>query len=94
MTAEEFLFSKYPLVSPEWFDDNKLTQEMIKMMEEYAEKVIEERMPTEEEIKKRQKDKGDYLYELGYPAQAIAKYKDAIKETALWINGIMKGGKK
>lgn len=33
--AKEFLFSKYPNVSPEWFDDNELTQEMIKMMEEY-----------------------------------------------------------
>ena len=36
MTAKEFLFSKYPLVSPEWFDDNELTQEMIKMMDEYS----------------------------------------------------------
>lgn len=35
-TAKEFLFSKYPLVSPEWFNDNELTQEMIKMMESYA----------------------------------------------------------
>ena len=37
MTAKEFLFSKYPLVSPDWFNDNELTQEMIKMMEQYLE---------------------------------------------------------
>ena len=35
MTAREYLFSKYPLVSSQWFDDNELTQEMIKMMDEY-----------------------------------------------------------
>jgi hypothetical protein len=35
-TAKDFLFSKYPNVSPEWFDDNELTQEMLMMMEEYA----------------------------------------------------------
>jgi len=37
MTAKEFLFSKYPLVSLEWFNDNELTQEMIRMMEQYLE---------------------------------------------------------
>lgn len=34
--AEDYLFSKYPLVSPEWFKENELTQEMITMMAEYA----------------------------------------------------------
>ena len=34
-SAEEFLFSKYPLVSKEWFKDNELTQEIISMMEQY-----------------------------------------------------------
>jgi len=59
MTAKEFLFSKYPLVSPDWFNDNELTQEMIKMMEQYLEyaqqpqKVEqEEEKPTDEEIMK------------------------------------------
>jgi len=37
MTAKEFLYSKYPLVKPEWFDDNEMAQEMIKMMKEYRE---------------------------------------------------------
>lgn len=41
MTAKEYLFSKYPNVSPEWFDEAELTQEMIKMMESYASQRIE-----------------------------------------------------
>ena len=36
MTAEEFLLSKYTLVSKEWFNDDELTQEMITMMEAFA----------------------------------------------------------
>ena len=43
------------------------------------------KIPTEEEMKKRQKDKGDYLREMGYPPQVITKYQDAIKETWEWL---------
>lgn len=59
-----------------------------------VEKRIAERMPSEEEIAKRQKDKGDYLYELGYPPQVVAKYRDAIKETTEWFRNRMEGGEK
>ena len=50
-----------------------------------VEKRIKERMPTGDEMKKRQKDRGDYLREMGYPPQVIAKYQDAIKETWEWL---------
>ena len=53
------------------------------LMEAYAAR--QSKMPTEEEMKKRQKDKGDYLREMGYPLQVIAKYQDAIKETWEWL---------
>ena len=43
-TAKDFLFSKYPLVSPEWFDDNELTKEMIMMMEQYARENLREEL--------------------------------------------------
>ena len=53
------------------------------LMEAYA--AQQSKMPTEEEMKKRQKDKGDYLREMGYPPQVITKYQDAIKETWEWL---------
>jgi hypothetical protein len=47
-TAKEYLLSKYPNISPDWFDDNELTQEMIQMMQEYAEEYHSEKMKEEE----------------------------------------------
>lgn len=46
MNAKEYLFSKYPLVSPEWFNDNELTKEMITIMEEYHLFKQKEEMPV------------------------------------------------
>jgi len=63
------------------------------LINQEVEKRIAERMPSEEEIAKRQKDKGDYLRELGYPMQVIIKYQDAIKETCEWFRNRMEGGK-
>ena len=56
---------------------------MVEILEAYA--AQQSKMPTEAEMKKRQKDKGDYLREMGYPPQVIAKYQDAIKETWEWL---------
>lgn len=55
------------------------------LINQEVEKRIKERIPTEGEMKKRQKNRGDYLRELGYPPQVIAKYQDAIKETWEWL---------
>lgn len=52
-----------------------------------AQNEYKRKFPTEEEIKKRQKHKGDYLRELGYPPRVVVKYLDAIKETCEWIYG-------
>lgn len=45
-SAEDFLFSKYPFVSKEWFKDNELHQEQIKLMEEYASQFTTQRQVT------------------------------------------------
>lgn len=49
-TAKEYLFSKYPNVSSEWFDDNELMKEMIVMMEEYYKYASQSLPITEKEI--------------------------------------------
>ena len=63
MTAKEYLFSKYPNVSPEWFDENELTQEMIKMMESYASEQIEKYKELIEVMDKLYEVSCDALYE-------------------------------
>ena len=50
-----------------------------------VEKRIAERMPSEEEIMRRVRNRKDYLRELGYPTQVLVKYGDAIIETIEWL---------
>lgn len=59
-------------------------EDALRCMEEYAENVIEERMPTEEEIEKQFSDS---LYNTIHPA----RYR---KEGALWFRNRMKGDNK
>ena len=62
---------------------HKLASDIMNYAKKYA--AQQSKMPTEEKMKKRQKDKGDYLREMGYPPQVITKYQDAIKETWEWL---------
>ena len=50
-----------------------------------VERRIKERMPSEEEIMRRVRNRKDYLRELGYPTQVLVKYGDAIIETIEWL---------
>ena len=70
-------------VPPRIDDTDMVIAEVIRRFKAYA--AQQSKMPTEEEMKKRQKDKGDYLREMGYPPQVITKYQDAIKETWEWL---------
>jgi hypothetical protein len=86
MTVKEFIKVRHP----QDYDD--IPQWHIDEMEAYAaQQKSEIKMPTGEEMKKRQKDKAAYLRELGYPPRVIVKYQDAIKETWEWIHNKITG---
>ena len=67
----------------------KSMSDIINMIEplinQEVEKRIRERMPSEEEIMRRVRNRKDYLRELGYPTQVLVKYGDAIIETIEWL---------
>lgn len=90
MKAKDFLFSKYPLVSPEWFNENELTQEMIKMMEEYLAYFIDE-MRNKLFNMRSTKDAMDKLSEAD--RLMMYGYHDCINEMLVWTKN-MKGGNK
>lgn len=50
-----------------------------------VEKRIAERMPSELDTTRRIRNRKDFLRELGYPAQVLVKYGDAIIETIEWV---------
>ena len=55
------------------------------LVNQEVERRIKERMPSEEEIMRRVKNRKDYLREIGYPTQVLVKYGDAIIETIDWL---------
>ena len=62
--------SNFEYIAKTGIINGTLLVEIERVMEAYAaQQKSEIKMPTEEEMKKRQKDRGDYLREMGYPPQ-------------------------
>lgn len=66
-------------------DIDEVSDKIAGLFNQEVEKRIAERMPSEEEIMRRVRNRKDYLRELGYPTQVLVKYGDAIIETIDWL---------